>query len=162
MNPSVTLIVALCLTANPAGAKQPDKDAATAQIILDGRYIETVTLQRKDGERRQIVRGPSLSLPPGWYDILEITIKGGYSYHIRYKDKSPGFTLTADKPYHLCAGAPLRPHVEVTRQGQWLAMDYQLLDAAGRKYRGEDRSHPPRWTIMQGDRQIDAGTFEYG
>lgn len=62
------------------------------------------------------------------------------------------------------AGATVTPHVQVTRQGRLLKLDYQLLDANGKPQpiQSPDYSHPPRFTILQGDKELASGSFEYG
>jgi hypothetical protein len=60
----------------------------------------------------------------------------------------------------------LTPHVEVTRVGRVLYLDYQLLSESGRNQVREvlqqGRNTPPRVTVWQDGREIASGTFEYG
>ena len=56
----------------------------------------------------------------------------------------------------------LTPSVSVKRVGRFLKLDYQLLDANGRKYTVDARSSQPQFTIYQGDQKIGSGSFEYG
>jgi len=61
----------------------------------------------------------------------------------------------------------LTPHVQATRAGRLLSLDYQLLDASGKNRVDEliqqrQRNTPPRFTVWQDEREIGSGTFEYG
>ncbi len=87
-------------------------------------------------------------------------MKGGYT-HDAFAD-TYWFTLSPGKPYHLRAGVPLTSHVEVTREGRLLKLDYRLVDVAGRQYRDANRTSPPRFAIYQNGREIASGSFEYG
>ncbi len=63
--------------------------------------------------------------------------------------------------------AKLTPHVQATRAGRLLNLDYQLLDASGQIRTDQllqqwPRNTPPKFTIWQDGREIDSGTFEYG
>ena len=56
----------------------------------------------------------------------------------------------------------LTPHVQVTRQGRVLKLDYELLDSRGNKPSTVDRTHKPRFRICRDGREIASGDFEYG
>lgn len=66
----------------------------------------------------------------------------------------------------LQADTLLTPHVEVTRVGRVLYLDYQLLDDSGHNQIREalQRGHntPPRLTVCQDGCEIASGTFDYG
>ena len=59
-------------------------------------------------------------------------------------------------------GESLTPHVQVTRQGRVLKLDYELLDAHGIKSSKVDPQHKPQFKIYQDGREIASGNFEYG
>jgi hypothetical protein len=56
----------------------------------------------------------------------------------------------------------LTPHVQVTRHGRVLQMDYELLDAHGDKSPTIDRDHKPHFRICRDGQEIASGDFEYG
>ncbi len=56
----------------------------------------------------------------------------------------------------------LTPHVQVTRQGRVLRMNYELLDAQGNQSPTVDRDHKPRFRIRRDGQEIASGDFEYG
>jgi phosphate-selective porin len=56
----------------------------------------------------------------------------------------------------------LTPHVQVTRHGRVLQMDYELLDAQGNKSPTVDRDHKPHFRICRDGQEIASGDFEYG
>ena len=158
---SVLILLLSVLGADPTAAEQSPPDGATCQLILDGQGIEKLVLERENrGTYTKDVTGPSLWLEPGRYRVLQVTLKGGFNHDAR--GEAEWFTLSSDEPHHLRAGAPLTPRVDVKRQGRLLNLDYRLVDAAGRRYRNTDRTHPPRFTISTGGQQIASGLFEYG
>ena len=67
------------------------------------------------------------------------------------------------KPAVLTAGGPLTNSVSVSRRGRYLALNYQLVGAGG-PYQlvNQDRSHPPEFTVYQGDKKVASGKFEFG
>jgi hypothetical protein len=63
----------------------------------------------------------------------------------------------------LLAGGPLTNSVDVMRRGKYLALNYRLTGVGGGyQLVNQDRSHPPEFTVYQGDRKIGSGKFEFG
>ena len=58
----------------------------------------------------------------------------------------------------------LTPHVEATRCGRVLKLDYRLEGPGQERATvdARDRSSPPKFTVCQDGREIGSGTFEYG
>ena len=58
----------------------------------------------------------------------------------------------------------MTPNVRVQRVGRLLKLDYDLVDAAGRKYvqRGISGAVPPKFTVYKDGQSIGSGSFEYG
>ena len=53
--------------------------------------------------------------------------------------------------------------LQVTREGRLLTMDYQLVDAQGRRcIDRKSMATSPRFTIRQAGQEIGSGAFEYG
>ncbi|GEM_PF-5934628 len=59
--------------------------------------------------------------------------------------------------------AALSPRVRVQRAGRLLTMDFEWVDAQGRRQPGrEQRGAPPTFTVFKDGRPIGSGSFEYG
>jgi hypothetical protein len=141
----------------------PALGAGACELVIEGSRIARLTLEGRYGQIRHLANpGPRVSLPAGDYSVRQVELKGGYQF-IGPSTPDPGrFTLTAQAPYRLKVGAPLTSDVKVARSGRFLTLDYQLLDAGGRAYRGGESVNRPRFTVYRGDREIGSGSFEYG
>jgi hypothetical protein len=147
----------------------PAPGAGACELIIEGSRIESLTLESQDGHIRHIANpGRRLSLPAGKYCIRQVNLKRGYLFIGSSAPEPDWFTLAPETPHQLKVGAPLTPSVKVARRGRFLMLDYQLLDAGGRAYRGgasvnRPRSiSRPRFTVYRGEREIGSGSFEYG
>jgi hypothetical protein len=157
---SIFLVLMTVLAGDPA-AEKPRADGANCQLMVDGEHIEKLTLMGKNGRVHESdLTGSILFCAPGQYCLQRVVLQGGYCYEMRGQPE--WFTLSPEEPYHLRGGAPLTSHVDVTRMGQLLELDYRLVDAAGRRYRNMERTAPPRFAIYQDGQEIAGGAFEYG
>lgn len=73
----------------------------------------------------------------------------------------------ADRSDTFKAAAPMNQTVKITRTGNVLRMDYELIGADGKKYdindiTGGNYNKKPSVAIYKGDMQVCSGTFEYG
>ena len=154
------LLPAVAWTEEPA-AKQPAKDPSQCELVVEGKQVERISLLPQQSASNSgvisldVKPGVSMFLPQGNYSIWNIELQGGY----RNGPDNEALTLTPDAVCILAVGTPLKSSVSVTRQGRFLRLEYQLLDAQGRKYMN---SSPPRFVVYQGNRKIGSGTFEYG
>jgi hypothetical protein len=163
----VFLVTGLSAAEVPGPA--PAAGAGGCKIDIQGSHIRRLTLEAQSGYVRPIDHpGPRISLPPGKYRVRQVDLEGGYQFY-GFSAADPGwFTLTPETPYQLKVGGPLTPSVKVTRWGRFLTLDYQLLDAGGRAYRGgasvnRPRSiSRPRFTVYRGEREIGSDSFAYG
>jgi hypothetical protein len=138
-------------------AKKRAAGSANGQLVIEGRHIETLILEKPNGDSQTINRpGSTVSLPAGQYKLFSVTLTGGFQSYLMQS-----FTLSPGKPYHVKVGAPLTPQLEASRQGRVLELDYALVDAGGGEYRPED-ADPPRFTVYNGDQVVGSGAFEYG
>jgi hypothetical protein len=136
---------------------------AACQLDIEGSHIDRLTLESRSGQIRHIASpGPRVMLPAGTYCVRQVDLKRGYRF-IGSSAPDPGwFTLSPETPHQLKVGAPLTPSVKVARWGRFLTLDYQLLDAGGRVYRGGQSVNRPQFTTYRGDREIGSGSFAYG
>ena len=70
----------------------------------------------------------------------------------------------ADKLVRLQAARPLNHHVQVTRMGRVLKLDYQLIGSDGKEYSLwdiNDQSHPT-FAVFHNGTKIGGGQFEFG
>ncbi len=169
------LCAALVILQNGLAAEtqQEDPGAGACELRIEGRAIQKLLLMDQRGGDVEIDRpGQSVALPAGEYYVREVVVEGGYRARRLYvwTDRgacpaTPGFdtfNLRPDEPHTLRIGAPLRPSVEVDRQGRILKLDYKLLDAAGRQYLPQSLEGRPSFAVFNGDRQVGSGRFEYG
>jgi hypothetical protein len=162
----IAAIWALLLLPAPALAGGPVKQEPAlpppaCELIL-GKNVEHLLLLDEKGQ--SVVyerRGSSMFLWPGRYVIQEIQLQGGYSAR---GNGGPAYrlTLARGKPGRFDVGTSLQPTVGVKRAGRLLRLDYLLLDADGRRYRGGNAKDPPRFAVYQGENKIASGAFEYG
>ena len=162
------LLLAASLVADAPPRKALLAQPANCQLILDGTRIKEVHLEGEDGRGYPVHGARRIALlRPGRYRVRLIMLEGDYAWAAP-RDGGEWFTLRPDRPYHLRAGAPLVPKVDVVRQGRYLRMDYRgMADAGGRVYFGRNsaemaRRHPTRFVIFRGGRELAAGTLRYG
>ena len=159
------LLPAVVWCAEPA-AERPARDPSQCELVVEGKDVESIVLVPAQGtpglavQNLSIQQGVRQFLPQGNYDILSITLRGGYQSY-----NNGSLTLTPNLPCKLAVGTPLKSSVKVERQGRFLKLDYQLRDAQGRNYTiyyTRDRGDPPRFVVYQGNRKIGSGNFQYG
>jgi len=70
----------------------------------------------------------------------------------------------SDKLADARAARPLNHHVQVTRMGRVLKMDYQLIGSAGKKHNLWDINDQskPSFAIYHNGNQVGKGAFEFG
>jgi hypothetical protein len=173
------LLAAAAATAPSAEEKAPAGGKSQCELRIEGEHIAWLRLLqelRPDATRPAGV-GTSYSyerpekilhLPQGRYFVEELKLDGGYDLARGRRSGDEFFELTPGRPTVLTVGAPLSPTVKVTRQGPYLALDYELLDAGGRSYRkASDASSPgrppaPHFAVYVGEKKIGGGQFAYG
>jgi hypothetical protein len=154
------LLPAIAMAGGP-GKKEPALPPPAGELIL-GKYVANLTLVDEHGQGAVFQRrGSSMFLRPGRYVIRDIQLQGGFSAR-GSGGPADRLTLARGKPCRFDVGTPLRPSVSMQRAGRLLKLDYQLLDADGRTYRGGDAKNPPRFAVYQGENKIASGAFEYG
>ncbi len=100
-------------------------------------------------------------VPAGLYQNAEVWLRhetgeafyiGALPVHIR-----PNERLT------LVAGGPLTNIVTAERRGDDLALTYRLAGLRGLEYKlSDNRTNPPDWKILSGDKELASGKFAYG
>lgn len=168
------------LFAGPQAVK-PTSDPSLCQLNIEGKFIETLTLEKRRADHRfdptnpmVIARpGPRVDLPAGEYRVQEVCLLGGYRCHppASIEDGETGevrevgwFTVDTDTPYVLRIGAPLKPALDVVRENRTLSMAYRLLDASEQehwRYFPEDCGRETRASvsIYRGDQLVGSGAL---
>ena len=104
--------------------------------------------------------------PAGTYGSAKVWLKKGAAeaYQAeRTRSSAERITVSEKTPAVLTAGGPLTNSVSVSRRGKYLSMNYQLVGAGGAyQVVNQDRSHPPEFTVYQGDKKVASGKFEFG
>ena len=135
------------------------------ELKLTGDNIHRVTMQ---GPYRVVINQPAgvVKVPTGSYRSSKVWVKKGEVEAYlddRLRPSAGRMTIDENKPAVLTAGGPLTNSVSITRRGKYLTMNYQSVGARG-PYAlvNQVRSHPPEFTIYQGDRKVGSGKFEFG
>jgi len=154
----------LGIAAYICGAQEAsDEDATLGELKLEGKYIDRLVLQRKDGRTERLDRpAETIKLPVGEYRLLEAHLNGAYTYRSNRPAIGAWVTITKDEAAVLKVGAPLKQTVKVQRQGMILVLKYELLGVGGKTYTAEDRDKPPTFAIYRGEEEIASGQFEFG
>ena len=107
-----------------------------------------------------------VKVPVGRYEQTGVWLRKGEveaSPEQRWGFGSRPITVSAAKRAVLTAGGPLTNSVSVSSQGRHLVLNYHLVGQGGAyELANQDRSHPPEFTIYQGDKKVGAGKFEFG
>ena len=169
---STIMAMQAVFSAQTAAAQQPE----LCELKIEGHSILSLTLIKMDdpssgtshglaGEKH-MRPGKSLQLPAGRYRVVRVEVAGDYESSDGVAGEEPWFDLSRDQPCQLVIGAPLFPSVDVTRHGKFLEMNYELVDAAGRKYsfmsQNAPRPDPPQFTVYKNGRMLGSDSFAYG
>jgi hypothetical protein len=135
------------------------------ELKIAGTYIQHATLE--GGTYLVVLDQPeaTVKVPVGRYKTAKVWVKrGDTEAYLDGRFQAVGRITVAEKaPVVLLAGGPLTNSVDVMRRGKYLALNYRLTGAGG-SYQlvNQDRSHPPEFTVYQGDKKISSGKFEFG
>jgi hypothetical protein len=136
------------------------------ELKITGDFVRRVTLE--GGLYMVVIDKPEavVRVPVGSYGPSKVCLKkGDAEAHLDGRTQSSAGRITVNdrKPAVLTAGGPLTNSVSVSRRGKNLALNYQLVGAGGAyQMANQDRSHPPEFTIYQGDKKVASGKFEFG
>ncbi len=158
------LVSIVILSSAGISFSQPqDQEPALGELKLQGKYIERLILEGKDGRKEEFNEPEeTIELAEGEYRLQEVHLQGGYICRF---PRVPGYgwvTVTPDKPAVLEVGAPLRQIIKAQRQGRVIVLNYELLGVGGEQYTSENRSKPPTFAIYKGGKEIASGKFEFG
>jgi len=136
------------------------------ELKITGDYVHRVTMQGQP--YRVVIDQPAglVKVPTGSYSSVKVWLKKGEveaSLDERARSSAARITIDEKKPAVLTAGGPVTNSVSVSRHGKYLSLNYQLVGAGGAyQLANQDRSHPPEFTVYQGDKKVGSGKFEYG
>ncbi|MCU0982895.1 MAG: hypothetical protein MUF25_27350 [Pirellulaceae bacterium] len=145
-------------------AAGPASKPAVCQLQIAGGAIERLVLADESQKTTEFARpGESVSLPAGRYFVREVELTNGFRCYAWIGGDEDWIQVSADPAPAVKVGAPLTPKVRVKRAGRLLTLDYELVDAAGRRYTPKDHTAAsPRFTILKNGQTIGSGSFEYG
>ena len=136
------------------------------ELKIAGSFVERVTLE--GGPYLAVLDKPEalVKVPVGRYNQTRVSLKKGEFEACpdgQMRGSVAGITINEKSPAVLTTGGPLTNSVSVSRRGKYLALNYQLLGVGGAyQLVDQDRSHPPEFTIYQGDKKVASGKFEFG
>jgi hypothetical protein len=136
-------------------------------LRINGKFVKSLEVERRINDDRHewftLAPPPAeVRLPAGEYGWDKIELQDGDSPRLSARGYSQPFRITAGQTITLAVGGPLKSQVHATPRGPVVDLTYSLVGMAGEAYSRQDRQSPPQFTVMQGDRQIGSGTFEYG
>jgi hypothetical protein len=136
------------------------------ELKIAGEFVERVTLER--GPYLVLIDKPgaTVKVPVGSYTQTKVCLKKGEAeacLDVNSTAAAGRITVSENKLALLNAGGPLTNSVSVIRRGKNLTMGYRLAGVGGvYQLVNQDRSHPPEFTIYQGDKKVASGKFEFG
>jgi hypothetical protein len=140
--------------------------ASLGDLRITGDSIERVMLE--GGSYLVVLDRPGsvAKVPVGRYSTFKVCLrKGDTQAHLndRMQAANKPLTVSEKAPTVLRAGGPLTNSVSVSRRGKNLSLNYELVGAGGvYEMVNQDRTHPPEFTVYQGDRKVASGKFEFG
>jgi hypothetical protein len=144
----------------PAWAQEPPR----GDLKIEGTRISKVILVGGDNHHTEELTDPcgTVRVPVGTYRVQQVELRGGYASLGSTLAGVKGIAVTEDTPAALKVGGPLRQEVKVTRQGQMLILNHELLGVGGERYLDSSRQKPPQFAIYKGDKMITSSQFAYG
>lgn len=143
-----------------------EEQPSLGELKITGNVIERVTLE--GGPYVVVLNKPDAvaRVPVGRYSTTKVSLrKGDVQAYLDERMKAVGMPITVSEkaPAVLTAGGPLTNSVTINRRGKNLSMNYQLVGVGGAyQLVNQDRSHPPEFTVYQGDKKVASGKFEFG
>ena len=135
---------------------------------IEGKYIISLILEKQDGTSENLSSpGKLVKLPVGKYFVKNLVVSEYDQYSIGTKPKPESengwIFISKDKPAVLKAGAPLKQIIETSRQGNYLILNYKIIDSDGNPYfKTTNNNIPPEFQIYKGDKLIVSDKFQYG
>jgi hypothetical protein len=135
------------------------------ELKIAGAYVQRATLE--GGPYVVVLDEPAgtVKVPVGRYNAARVWVKrGDTEAYLDGRTTAAGRITVGEKaPVVLLAGGPLTNSVDVMRRGKYLALNYRLTGVGGGyQLVSQDRSHPPEFTVYQGEKKIASGKFEFG
>jgi len=143
-----------------------EQKPSLGELKITGDFIQRVTLE--GGPYLVVLDKPEavVKVPVGSYGQAKACLKkGNTEAHLDGGMQSAAGRITVNdkKPAVLTAGGPLTNSLSISRRGKNLSLNYQLVGAGGAyQLANQDRSHPPEFTVYQGDKKVASGKFEFG
>jgi hypothetical protein len=143
-----------------------EQNPTLGDLKVTGQFVRRLTLE--GGPFMVVIDHPeaTIKVPLGSYKEAKVCLRRGDVD--AYLDGRSGpvagrLTVSENAPAVLMAGGPLTNSVSVSRRGRNLSLNYQLVGVGGAyQLVNQDRSHPPEFTVHEGDKKIAAGKFEFG
>jgi len=140
-----------------------EQQPALGELKIAGDFVQRVTLL--GGPWFVVIDKPesAVKVPAGSYNQFNIYLKNGDIGAYRTGGQKR-ITIEEKKLAVLTAGGPLTNSVAVSRRGDYLNFNYQLLGAGGEAYQlaQPDRAKPPEFVVYRGGKKIASGKFEFG
>jgi hypothetical protein len=158
-------------------ARFTESDAPKGALRIDGESIRRLIIKQDTTDRVSlaVLDSPdeTVRIPCGDYSRYGVFVDGGDSVGLLYAAREETLVVTEGQSQVLKVGAPLNSSVGITRRGNTLELDYQLVGRGGEKYdefgsrlerlgRLFDVEDMPKYTVYKGDTEVASGLFAYG
>ena len=134
----------------------------TGELVLEGTGIGILVL---NGPARVLLLDPSprQRVPVGTYSVGALQLGSG-EHRLNASDISTRVVVKQDPPANLKLGGPVQNKVSAERYGNSVMLRYERLGIGGESYENveTDYANPPRFVVCKGDKEVGAGTFQYG
>ena len=136
-------------------------DPPMGTLSIDGMHVTGIVV---DGPVRVSVDDDihAIRLPVGAYRIIGVVLEEGWYFRQDCQCCPPQVLVSADEETRIQLGGPVREVITATVRGRYIRLSYTSKGADGLEYEKASRSGPPRFVITKDDKEIAAGTFEYG
>ncbi len=135
-------------------------DTAMGVVNIQGQYISQIMF---DGPTQKTATGAGpLHLPSGTYTVRRVLLEDGWVFDQERWESAWMFTVPPQGETTLAAGGPIRETITARRFRRSIHLSYENEGIDGFEYMNNNRAGPPGFVVMKGDKEVAAGTIEYG
>lgn len=144
-----------------------ESDYPKGEINIMGKSIRLLTLETDSGLVQLDSPEGRITVPAGEYSIKNVLLDAGSKgifNAINYSIIDIKIIAGDKENNDLNIGAPLNNTTSVSRMGNVIALDYELLGSGGERYEKITQilTETPTVSVFSGDKKIATGKFEFG
>ena len=144
-----------------------ESDYSKGEVNIRGKSIRLLTLETDSVLVQLDSPVGAIAVPIGNYSVSDVFLDGGKFGIFRAEEfplESSKITVAEDQSCDLTIGAPLNNTARISRMGNVITLDYELLGIGKEKYEKitQTLTEAPTLSVFKGDRKIASGKFEFG